>query len=96
MTSLYLLHSKYLESGLAAEHFSPIQVTALQTHDQHFSRCQVGGNGYIMLIAMADGLDHLAVIPGIGGIGIRKEQHQIDLIVSNPGIDLLMTTLLMA
>ena len=43
---------------------------------------------------VADGFDHLAVIPGIGGIGIGEEQHQIDFIIGNPGIDLLVAALL--
>ena len=48
-----------------------------------------------MLITMTDGLNHLGIIPGIGSIGIREQQNQIDLIVGNAGIDLLVTALLM-
>ena len=44
---------------------------------------------------MADGFDHLAVVPGIGGVGVGEQQHQVDLIVGDPGIDLLMAALLM-
>ena len=76
-------------------HLAPIQVASLQTHDKHFRTAQIGGNGHIMLVAMADGLDHLVVIPGVGIIGIGKQQHQVDLIVGNTGIDLLMAALFM-
>ena len=48
-----------------------------------------------MLITMSDGLDHLAVIPGVSGVGIGEQQHQIDFIVSDAGVDLLMAALLM-
>ena len=48
-----------------------------------------------MLVTMANGLDHLAVVPGIGGVGIGKQQDQVDLIISNTGVDLLMAALLM-
>ena len=76
------------------EHFSPIQIAALQTHDGHFSGCKICGNGNIMLVAVADGFDHLAVIPGIGGVGVGEQQHKVDFVVSNTGVDLLVTALL--
>ena len=69
-------------------HFTPIQVAALQTHNGHFCAAQVGGNGDVVLIAMVDGLDHLGIIPAVCVVGIGKQQYQIDLIVSNAGIDL--------
>ena len=83
----------FLETRFGTDHFSPIQVATLQAHDQHFSRGQVGGDGHIVLVAVADGFDHLAVIPGVGSVGVGEEEHQIDLIIRNPGIDLLMTAL---
>ena len=49
-----------------------------------------------MLVAMADGFDHLAVIPSIDGVGVGKQQDQVDLIISDTGIDLLVAALLMA
>ena len=77
------------------QHLTPIQVASLEAHDEHFGAGQVGGDGHIVLVAMADGLDHLGIIPGIGGIGIGKQQHQVDLIVGDAGIDLLVAALLM-
>ena len=93
--SAFCILHEFLVLGLSMVHFSPVQVTTLQAHDEHFGAGQVGGDGHIVLVAMADGLDHLGVIPGIHIVRIRKEQHQIDLIVSDPGVDLLMATLLM-
>ena len=75
------------------EHFSPVQIASLQAHDEHFSRGQIGGDGHIVLVAMADGLDHLAVVPGLGGVGVGKQQDQVDLVIGNPGVDLLMAAL---
>ena len=49
-----------------------------------------------MLVAVADGLHHLAVVPGIGGVGVGKHQHQVDLIIGDAGVDLLMAALLVA
>ena len=43
---------------------------------------------------MADGLDHLGIVPGLGGIGVGEQQHQIDLVIGDSGVDLLMTALL--
>ena len=48
-----------------------------------------------MLVAIADGLDHLAIVPVVYGVGVGEQQHQIDLIVGDAGIDLLVTALLM-
>ena len=48
-----------------------------------------------MLVAVADGFDHLAVVPRIGGIGIGEQQHQVNFIVGDPGVDLLMSALFM-
>ena len=76
------------------QNFTPIQVAALQTHNQHFSAGQVGSHGHIVLVAMAQGLHGLAVVPGIDGIGIGKQQDQVDLVVGDAGIDLLVTALL--
>ena len=76
------------------QNFAPIQVAALQTHNQHFGAGQVGSHGHIVLVAMAQGLHRLAVVPGIDGIGIGKQQDQIDLVVSQTGVDLLVTALL--
>ena len=81
--------------GLGVIHLTPIQIASLQTHDEHFRTAQVGCNGHIVLITVADGFQHLVVVPGIGIVGIGKEQNQIDLIIRNAGIDLLMTSLLM-
>ena len=44
---------------------------------------------------MADGFNHLAVIPGVGGVGVGEQQHQVDFVISNAGVDLLVTALLM-
>ena len=85
----------FLESGLAANHFAPIQVAPLQAHDEHLRACQIGGNGDIVLITVPDGFDHLAVIPGIGIVGVGEQQDQIDLVIGDPGIDLLVAALLM-
>ena len=49
-----------------------------------------------MLVAMSDGFNHLTVIPGIGGVGICEQQHQVDLVICNSGVDLLMAALLVA
>ena len=77
-------------ASLVVEHFTPIQIASLQTHDQHFCAGQIGSNGNIVLIAMADGFDHLGIVPGFFVVGIGEQQHQIDLIVSDTSIDLLM------
>ena len=77
------------------QHLSPVQVAPLQAHDEHFGGSQVGGNGHIVLVTMADGFDHLAVIPGFGGVGIGKQQNQVNFVIGNAGIDLLVTALLM-
>ena len=64
------------------EHLAPIQVAPLQAHDEHFGAGQVCGDGDIVLVAMADGFDHLAVVPGVGGVGIGEQQHQVDFVVA--------------
>ena len=94
--AFYILHSAFnLESAFAAQHLAPIQIAPLQAHDGHFGGSQVGGDGHIVLVAVADGFDHLGIVPGIGGIGIGEQQHQIDFVVCNAGVDLLMAALLM-
>ena len=90
---LYLVSESVFR--FAAQHFAPIQVAPLEAHDEHFSGGQVGGDGDVLLVAVADGLDHLGLVPGVGGIGIGEQQHQVDLVVGDAGIDLLMTALLM-
>ena len=85
---------KILESGFVVQHFAPIQIAALQAHDGHFSRSKIGGDRNIVLVTMANGFDHLGIIPGIGGVGIGEQQHQIDFIICNTGVDLLVATLL--
>ena len=82
------------EFCLAVDHFTPVQVAPLQAQDEHLGGGQVGSNGDILLVAVADGLDHLGVVPGVGGVGVGKEQHQVDLVVGDAGIDLLVATLL--
>ena len=47
-----------------------------------------------MLVAGPDGFNHLSIIPGIGGIGVGEQQHQVDLVVGDPGVDLLVAALL--
>ena len=44
---------------------------------------------------MADGLDHLGIIPGVNGVGVAEQQYQIDLVIGDPGVDLLMAALFM-
>ena len=80
-----------LKTGFGTEHLSPVQVAALEAHDEHFSGGQVGGDGDVLLVAVADGLDHLGIVPGVGGIGVGEQQHQVDLVVSDAGVDLLVT-----
>ena len=48
-----------------------------------------------MLIAMANGIQHLGIVPMLDGIRVRKQQNQVDFVVGNAGIDLLMAALLM-
>ena len=81
-------------TGFAAQHFAPIQIAALQAHDEHFRGSQVGGDGHIVLVAVPDGLDHLAVVPGFSGVGVGEQQHQVNFVICDPGIDLLMAALL--
>ena len=78
------------------QHLSPVQVATLEAHDEHFRTGQVGGDGHILLVAVADGFDHIGVVVGSVGIGIGEQQHQVDLIVGDAGVDLLVAALLMA
>jgi len=82
--------------GFGAKHFAPVEVAPLQTHNKHFSTGQIGGNGNIMFVAVANGFNHLGIVPGLGGIGIGEQKNEIDLVIGDPGVDLLMTALLMA
>ena len=76
-------------------HFPPIQVASLEAQDEHFGGGQIGGDGDVLLVAVPDGLDHLGIVPGVGGVGVGEQQHQVDLVVGDPGVDLLVAALLM-
>ena len=91
---LPLKRKAYLVTGHGMQHLSPVQVAALQTHDEQFRAGQVGGDGHIVLGAVADGLNHVGIVLGIVGVGVGEQQHQIDLVVGDAGVDLLMTALL--
>ena len=47
-----------------------------------------------MLITKSNRLQHLLAVPRVYGVGVGKQQHQINLIVRNAGIHLLMSPLL--
>ena len=47
-----------------------------------------------MLVAVADGFQHLTVIPGVDGVGVGEQNHQVNLVIGNTGVNLLMTALL--
>ena len=55
---------------LGAHHLAPVQITPLQTQDQHLRRSEVRPAGDVVLVAVAQRLDHLLVRPtGRGCLG---------------------------
>ena len=55
------------------DHFAPIEVAALQAHDEHFRGGQVGADGDVVLVAVAQGLDDALILPGIAVVGIGEQ-----------------------
>ena len=39
-------------------------------------------------------MTRMSVVPRVGGVGVGEQQHQINFVVGNAGVDLLMTALL--
>ena len=70
--------------------FAVVQISLIQTTQQHLCGSNVGGNGYAVHIAQAQQI----LFGQAGGIGLQRvaeEQHQIHLIAGNAGGDLLYT-----
>ena len=47
-----------------------------------------------MFVTEPNGLQHLLAVPGIYGVRIGEQQHQVDFVIGNPGVHLLVTSLL--
>ena len=80
-SSLFTIHSylktqSVLIAGFGAQHLSPIQVAALEAHDEHLCAGQIGGDGDVLLVAVADGLDHIGVV--VGGIGVGRYTASVE------------------
>ena len=58
---------------LGPDHFSPVQVAALQTQNQHFCRSQIGGAGDIVAVAQMQGLHHALILPGIVAVWVGEQ-----------------------
>ena len=70
--------------------FAVVQISLIQTTQQHLCGSNVGGNGYAVHIAQAQQI----LLGQAGGISLQRvaeEQHQIHLIAGNAGGDLLYT-----
>ena len=71
------------------EHLTPIQVTAIQGHDQNLGRGNVGGNGDVIQVAHPQQLV-LGFIVHSRGACVAEIQERVDLVVSDTGCDLLL------
>ena len=70
----------------------PIQIPPSQSLDQDFCRGHIGGERDQVLVAKT--LDLVDLIKAILAVGITKEDHQIDLVISDAGADLLAAPLI--
>lgn len=62
--------------------------------DEHLRRGEVRGHGHIVRVAQVQRLHDLLILPGVAVIRIGEQQHQIDLVIGDPGVDLLVTALI--
>ena len=82
-----------VDSRTRVDDLSPIQVSAIQCHDQHLGSCDIGCNRHVVLIAHT----HQLVFDLAGasaGTRISEVQEHIDLIISHTRSDLLFAALL--
>ena len=65
----------------------PIQVAPLQAVDEHLGGGHVGGEGDVVLVAQIGDIFQVGV--QVIGLGIGEEEDHVDLVVGDPGPDLL-------
>ena len=79
--------------GNGIDDLSPVEITMIERANEDLSRCNIGGNGYVVNVAKAQKIAlHLAVV-GIGR-GIAEEEQKVDLVVRNAGCYLLRAAVL--
>ncbi len=79
-------------SVLRVDDIPPIQISTLQTVDEHLRGGDVGGHGDVVHIAQAQ-QSHLIRLAGLCIDVVAEEQQQVDLVAGNAGRDLLVTAL---
>ena len=82
-----------LSVGMRVDDFAPIQVTAIQCHDQHLCSSDIGSNGNVVLVAHAHQLV-LGLTRIFARSCISEVQKQVYLIICYARSDLLFTALL--
>ena len=71
------------EAGLGVQHFTPIQVAALQAVDQNLGSGNIGGNGDGAGIAQAQQGNGVRLIgPGVDGVAEKQQQSQNELVAT--------------
>ena len=70
---------------------SPVQVAPAQTLNKNLGRGHIGGEGYVVLITEAGYLIGAGRVNVAGRI--TEEKDEIDLVIGDPGADLLVAAL---
>ena len=92
--SARVLLSAAVVLGAGVHDLAPIQITAIQSHDQHLGGGDVGGHGDVVQVAHTEQLV-LGLVVACGGAGVAEIQKHVDLVIGNAGGDLLLTALLL-
>ena len=77
-----------------AAQLTPVQVSPLKPKDEHFRGGQIGRTGNIICITQAQSFNKALILLWIPAVGIREKEHDVHLIISNPGHDLLRPALI--
>ena len=79
-------------TGGGVDDAAPVQIAAGQTQYQHFRRCDVAGEGDVVLVAQAGDIGDLA--GHLFVVGVVEEEDEIEFVVGNAGTDLLAAALI--